>query len=115
MLIQQGGHAAGTHRAGFNTLAAVNTSFIQPVSFKAVLSKPALMDFIAKTPAEAYFLVIPATGNEVYGIVISEDVIEYLTNEFTVHSLEFVPPAQVQKVMANTPCKKSGNYALLEF
>lgn len=115
MLIQQSVHTAGTHRPGFDTLANVNTSFIQPVSFKAVLSKPALMDFIAKTPADAYFLVIPSTGNEVYGIVISEDVIEYLTNEFTVHSLELIPPAQVQKVLATTACKKSGNYALLEF
>lgn len=73
------------------------------------------MDFIAQTPAEAYFLVIPLAGNEVYGMVISEDVIEYLTNEFAVQSLELIPPAQVKKVMATAACKKSGNYALLEF
>lgn len=73
------------------------------------------MDFIARTPAEAYFLAIPLTGNEIYGIVISEDVIEYLTNEFTVRSLALLLPAQVKKIMATTACKKAGNYALLEF
>jgi hypothetical protein len=91
----------------------VSQPFIQTVSFVAEMSKPSLMDFIARTPADVYFLVIPFTGNRVFGIVISDDVLEYLTNEFTILSLELVPQAQISKYLGEGNCRKTGNESLL--
>ena len=89
-------------------------SFIRVITFKVELSKPTLMDFIARTPADLYFLVISEDGSQVYGIVTEETTIEYLTNEFIVKSFELVPLGEVKKALATAGCKKSGNHALLE-
>jgi hypothetical protein len=89
-------------------------SFIRSFAFKAELTRPAVMDFIGRTPAEVYFLVITGDGSHVYGIVTEETTIEYLINEFTVKSLEFVPAGEVKKAMSSYGCRSAGNINLLE-
>jgi hypothetical protein len=89
-------------------------SFIQSFAFKAELTKPAVMEFIARTPAEFYFLVISSDGSHLYGMVMNMDVIEYLTNEFAVKSLEFISPIQVKQALTMEGYKKVGNHSLLE-
>jgi hypothetical protein len=75
-------------------------TFINPVWFKADLPITAVMEFIARTPAECYYLV-PAGGGFYYGMLLEEDMLEYLTNEFLVRSLQIAPSAEVKKCWNN--------------
>jgi hypothetical protein len=72
------------------------------------------MDFISRTPPDCYFLV-PVNGNMYYGMVLSEDTVEYLTNEFTVHRLEIVDSVEVRKILTQPGCKIFGNKDLIDF
>jgi hypothetical protein len=58
-------------------------TFINPVWFIADLPKTAVMDIISRTEPDCYYLV-PAAGDLYYGMFLSEDTLEYLTNELTV-------------------------------
>lgn len=89
-------------------------SFIQSIPFKAELTKPAVMDFIGRTPTEAYFMIITGDGTQVYGIVTDESTIEYLTNEFAVKSIEFIPLSEVKQSLTTPGCRKTGSIELLD-
>ena len=93
------------------------SEYINLIGFRAELSKPALMDFIAKTSAEVYYLVIPKNSQLIYGLMISgdeQDVTDYIANEFIPLSFELIPPTLVQRV-AEAGGKECGNKTLLEW
>ena len=85
--------------------------FIRTYIFKAELSKPALLDFISKTPPEYYCFVVE--GTSLYGMLLTDDVIEYFINEFSVKSLEMVDPEIIRKVLITPGCKVWGNRELI--
>jgi hypothetical protein len=89
-------------------------SFINPVWFKADLPKTAVMDLIARTPPN-YFYLVPAGDDLYYGMFLAEDGLEYLTNEFTVRSLKIVASDEVKNVLALPGCKVWGNQELIDF
>jgi hypothetical protein len=89
-------------------------AFINPVWFKADLPKTAVMELIARTPVDCYFLV-PAGGDLYYGMFLEADMLEYLTNEFTVRSLQIVASTEVKKVLDRPGCIVWGNQDLLDF
>jgi hypothetical protein len=75
------------------------------------MPKPAIMDFIARTPPEFYFLVPDTTW--VYGMLVSDDVMEFLINEFTVKSLEIVSVSEIRKVMFRPGARIWGSQDLI--
>jgi hypothetical protein len=89
-------------------------AFFTPVWFKAELPQTAVMDFIARTPPDSYYLV-PAGEDLFYGMFLYEDTLEYLTNAFMVRSLEIVTSAEVKKVLIQPECKVWGNQELIDF
>ena len=86
-------------------------SFVRTYIFKAELSKPALLDFISKTPPEYYCFLVP-DGHSLYGMLVTDDVIEYFINEFSVQSLEIVGWDVIRKVFSTPGCKIWGNREL---
>ena len=86
-------------------------SYIRTYIFKAELSKPALLDFISKTPPEYYCFLVP-DGTSLYGLLLTDDVIEYFINEFSVRSLEMVGSDEIQNVLSTPGCKIWGNREL---
>jgi hypothetical protein len=81
--------------------------------FKAELSKIAIMDFISKTPAEYYFLI--PDGVLVYGMMVTNEVMEFLINEFAVKSLEIISLSEIKKAIARPGAKFWGNTDLVNF
>lgn len=73
-------------------------TFVTSYWFRIELLKPSIIDLIARTPPEFYFLV--PDGTWVYGMLVSDDVMEFLINELTVKSLEIVPVTEVRKIHA---------------
>jgi hypothetical protein len=88
-------------------------SFIRLYSFRAELSRPALMEFIARTPPDCFCFVAPA-GTALYGLFLSGDVVEYFTNEFPLQAFAIVPPEEVKKACALPGCRVWGNAELLQ-
>ncbi len=86
-------------------------SFIVTYWLRAELSKPALMEFLARVPAEHYLLL--PDGNWVYGIFISEEVMEFFTNECAVRTLEVIPAGEVHRLAAAPGARIWGNRELL--
>ena len=86
-------------------------SFINTYIFKAELPKPAIMDFIARTPSEL-FLMVPS-GQFIYGILMTDEVAEYFTNEFKIITFEIIQPSELRKVLSIPGCKVWGNRELL--
>jgi hypothetical protein len=89
-------------------------AFIKPVWFKAELLPTAVMEFISRTPPEMYFLV-PNDTLIYYGMVIQEDMVEYLCNEFKVLDLEIVSANDVKKAATKPGCTIWGNRDLIDF
>ena len=89
-------------------------AFFQPYAFKATLSKPELMNFIAKTSAELYFMAIPPKSAEVCGVFINEEMVEYFTNEFLIERIQPGESKNVREALAMPGCRKCGNEGLLE-
>lgn len=87
-------------------------SFIQPYWFKVEMPPPSLMDFIARTSPEVYCL-LPAGGRWYFGVVLSEEVIEYLLNEFKVLSFEQSSSLHIQTAAAKPGCQIWGNTELV--
>jgi len=87
--------------------------FITIYIFKAYLTKPALMDFIANVHPDQYFFLI--SSSEVYGIIVSDDLMEYFTTEFKVHGLEHVGADRLRVAMRTQQCRTCGNNELLDF
>lgn len=88
--------------------------YYNPCWFKIELLPTAIMDFIAKTPPDCYFLV-SVGENLYYGMVVSEDIIEYLLNEFHVKSFEVLQSEQIKKVLFTPTYKFFGNQELLNW
>ena len=86
-------------------------SFIVTYWLRAELSKPAIMEFLARVPAGQYLLV--PSDNWVYGVVVSDEVMEFFTNECSVRSLEFIPAAEVRQLAARPGARVWGNRELL--
>ena len=72
------------------------------------------MDFIARTAPEHYYL-IPGGGNIYYGMFISEEIVEYFTNEFTVRNLDIVTQVEVKRILALPGSKVWGDIGLTYF
>ena len=89
-------------------------TFIQTYSFKADVSKPALIDFISRTPPEA-FLFLVTDEPAIYGMFVSSEVMEFFTNEFPVHSLEIIPEETIRLKMMMKAGKAWGNRDLVYF
>lgn len=86
-------------------------TFIHPVWFRVNLPQVSVMRFIAETPSEYYLM--GASGDSLYHVVVlTEDVVEYLTNEFRVNDLVMTTPAEVKMVLRSCS-KKWGNQELL--
>lgn len=79
--------------------------------FRAELPKTAIMDFISRTPPEYYFLV--PDGTWTYGMVMTDEVMEFLTNEFSVKSLEIIQPVELKKILTKPGVKVWGNQDLI--
>ncbi|GAA4336376.1 hypothetical protein [Flaviaesturariibacter amylovorans] len=88
-------------------------SFINPIAFKAALPKATLLDFIARTPADQFVFVAPA-GPYIYGLFLTEDVAEFLCNEFLFDHFEIVPAADLRTLARDGAVKIWGNRELLE-
>jgi hypothetical protein len=87
-------------------------AFINPVWFRVNRPQISVMWFIAETAPEHYFM--GTTGGSVYhAVVLSEDIVEYLTNEYQVEELVIVSPAEVKKVLRSCS-RKWGNWELLD-
>jgi hypothetical protein len=86
-------------------------SFIVTYWLRAELSKPAIMEFLARVPAEQYLLI--PRDNGVYGVVVSDEVMEFFTNECSVKALEVVPAAQVRQLAAEPGARVWGTRELL--
>ena len=89
-------------------------TFIHTYAFKADVPKPALIDFISRTPPES-FLFLVTDEPVVYGLLVSGEVLEFFTNEFPVRSLEIVPEETLRLQMMRKTCKVWGNKDLLYF
>lgn len=89
-------------------------AFIHTYSFKADVPKPALIDFISRTPPEAYLFLL-TDEPAVYGMFVSVEVMEFFTNEFPVRSLEIVPEETIRFKMMMKTCKVWGNKDLVYF
>jgi hypothetical protein len=88
--------------------------FVTSYYFKAEIAKPVLLDFIAKTPPELFYFLVPA-GNYVFGLFLTDELVEYFTNEFPVRSFEIVQPHVLKSLVATQDCKIWGNQELLSF
>jgi hypothetical protein len=86
-------------------------SFINTYIFKAELSKTAIMDFIARTPPELFLMA--SSGQFIYGILMTDEVAEYFTNEFKIITFEIIQPQELKKVLSIPGCKVWGNWELL--
>ena len=86
-------------------------SFINTYIFKAELPKPAIMDFIARTPPELFLMA--SSGQFIYGILLTDEVAEYFTNEFKIITFEIIQPQELKKVISTPECKIWGNRELL--
>jgi hypothetical protein len=89
-------------------------SFISTYTFRTEVSKPALLDFIAKTPPEYFYFLVPG-GPYVYGMFLTDDVVEYFINEFPVQTFEIVQAAVLNEILSQPGCKVWGNRELLSF
>jgi hypothetical protein len=78
--------------------------YITPVWFRVKLTQPTVMDFISRTPPEMYFLV-PNDTLIYYGMVIQDDMVEYLCNEFKVLDLEILSAYEVKMAATKPECK----------
>ncbi len=87
-------------------------SFISTYTFRTEVPKPALLDFIAKTPPEYFYFLVPE-GSYVYGMFLTDDVVEYFTNEFPVQTFEIVQADVLKEVSSRPGCKVWGNKELL--
>ena len=75
--------------------------FINSYVFKAEVAKASLAAFFAHVSPEHYCFLVPPTGGHVYGYFLSQDIMEYFTNEFPVKSLQIIPPNEMKKIAAN--------------
>lgn len=89
-------------------------SFIRTYTFRTEIARPALLDFIARTPPE-YFYFLVTGGPDVYGMFLTDDVVEYFTNEFPVRSFEIIEQGKLNEILTQPGCKVWGNRELLEF
>jgi hypothetical protein len=87
-------------------------SFISTYTFRTEIARPALLDFIARTPPE-YFYFLVTGGPHVYGMFLTDDVVEYFTNEFPVQTFEIVEPGMLKEILSQPGCKVWGNRELL--
>jgi hypothetical protein len=89
-------------------------SFISTYTFRTEIAMPALLDFIARTPPE-YFYFLVTGGTHVYGMFLTDDVVEYFTNEFPVRTFEIVEPGVLHEIFLQSGCKVWGNRELVGF
>ncbi|RYY94394.1 MAG: hypothetical protein EOO11_17975 [Chitinophagaceae bacterium] len=88
-------------------------SFINPIAFKATLPRAALIDFIARTPPDQFVFVVPP-GPYIYGLFLSEDVAEFLCNEFPPDHFEIIPVAELRTLAGDAGVRIWGARGLLE-
>jgi hypothetical protein len=87
-----------------------------PVSsyrFRATLSKVALMHFLATAPAGHYAFVAPA-GTEVYGILLGDEVSEFLCNECVPADFTIITREQLQAARRLPGARTWGDPSLLD-
>lgn len=77
------------------------------------MSTPGLLDFIARTPPELYYLLL-TPDKTIYGVFLSEDVMEYFINEFLPLTLEIISTTVLLKAAHAAGCKAWGNPDLLQ-
>lgn len=87
--------------------------FIKSFTFRADISKPNLLGFIGSTAPDFYFFLVPIKGSIIYGHIMSEEVMEYLTNEFPVNSLEIIKMEKFQELMHSGEFKQCGTKELI--
>jgi hypothetical protein len=79
--------------------------YVDASFFRVAVEKRALMQFLANVPAKQYcFVVIPNTS-WIYACFLSNDCVEYLTNECLVQEIVSVPKEVIRKA-AETKEKK---------
>jgi hypothetical protein len=88
--------------------------FLSAYRFAADTRKAALMGFIASVPPEQFCFVIPAGGQSVYGLILSDEVMEYFTTEYPVAGLTHLSAAEWTAACSGEGCTVWGNRALLE-
>ncbi|MDB5251031.1 MAG: hypothetical protein JWP27_200 [Flaviaesturariibacter sp.] len=88
--------------------------FLTAYRFAADTRKAALIGFIAHVPPEQFCFVIPPSGQPLYGLILSDDVMEYFTTEYPVAGLTHLSPSDWQAACGAAGCTVWGNRALLE-
>jgi len=65
--------------------------FVNPVEYfvRIERSKPSFMQFLAHVPTDYYRLVL-INGNEVCGVIVGTEIMEYVTNELNFYSIEYI-------------------------
>ena len=69
------------------------------------------MDFMARTPTELYLLV-PDGDSAYFGMVASEEVMEFLVNEFSLTTLDIIAPSDLEQVLSRPGVRIWGNPTL---
>ncbi len=87
-------------------------SFITTHFFKAKIAKAELIEFISLAPSELYFFII-SSEPVVYGMFVSDEVVEFFTNEFTVQLFEIVSEETISSKLLVKDFKIWGNKELL--
>ena len=82
-------------------------------AFIAHISKPGLMDFISRVQPDLYVFAI-TPNDEVYGMIMTDELMEYFTNEFGVKHLEHVATNQIITATQTYGCKICGSRELLD-
>ena len=86
-------------------------SFIRTYTFRTEIARPALLDFISRTPPE-YFYFLVTGDSQIYGMFLTDDVVEYFTNEFPVRTFEIIEQEALREILLQPGCKVWGNREL---
>lgn len=87
--------------------------FIETYYVRLEIKNRALMEFLAVVPADVYCLIAPAMGGSLFGVIISNDAIEYLLNECGIDSLSAVERETVVQTGQIMGSRRWGNEELL--
>ena len=87
--------------------------FITSHYFKAEISKVTLMEFLSSAPPDMFCFIIPKDEPFVYGIFLSDELIEYFLNEFIVKSFLNISKEELRQALEATGIGIWGNAEIL--
>ncbi len=87
--------------------------FITSYCFTADIPKVSLLQFLAQAPPELFCFIVLPNEPSIYGYFLSDELMEYFTNEFAVNSLRIIPEEEIMQAQKATARKIWGNPELL--